>query len=67
MFPKGVEYLKAELPDFTFENHILTFDEKIEAYDEEFSFRFIEDTTDEGIVNVKDYKNKFLNICITPY
>ena len=61
MFPKGIDYIKSELPDFTFENNELRFDEIIDAYDEEFNFRFIADTGDELGKTLKDYQNEFLS------
>jgi len=55
MVEKGFKYVDYELPDFTLENNVLSFDEVIEGYDEEFKFYFFVNTdqniTDDSIRN----------------
>lgn len=47
MVNKGYEYMKNELPDFSYENGKLTFPERIYAYDEEYDIYMIADTGGE--------------------
>lgn len=42
------EYIKNEMPDFSYLNGNLEFHENINAYDSKFNFIFISDTTKEG-------------------
>ncbi len=44
---KGYQYVKNEMGDFSYENGTLNFSEKVYAYDSEYDFYLIADTTDE--------------------
>ncbi len=44
---KGYQYVKNEMGDFSYENGTLNFSEKVYAYDSEYDFCLIADTTDE--------------------
>lgn len=47
MVEKGMKYVENEMPDFLLDNAVLSIDENIEAYDEEFDFYFFADTDEE--------------------
>ena len=58
----AVNYIKEELPDFTFEDNILKFSQNVEAYDEEYRTRLIINTDDEiPSENLNDYERKMSN------
>ena len=59
MIPRGISYIENELPEFKFEDNNLKFDEKVEAYDEEFKFRLFINTDEDQEKSLEQYKDKF--------
>lgn len=58
MLTTGIKYISNELPDFSYNDGILNFQDKVEAYDHKYKFKLFIDTSD----NVSDdtlnnYKN----------
>lgn len=63
MINKGYQYLKNEMPDFSYENETLTVSEKVDAYDAEFDFYMIADTSDEiSADTLQEYRNKVKSV-----
>lgn len=55
---KGYEYMKNELPDFLYTDGNLKFEKEVKAYDEEYDFYMITDTTDEiSQEKLQEYKS----------
>ncbi len=58
MVSKGYEYMKSELPDFSYADGNLKFTQEVKAYDEEYDFYMITDTADEiSQEKLQEYKN----------
>lgn len=65
MIRKGYQYLKNEMPDFSYSDENLTFSEKVDAYDEEFDFYMIADTADEITDEImQEYRTKIKSVGI---
>lgn len=62
MLTRVYSYITRELPDFEYSDNGLSFNEKIDAYDNEFKFKLLVDT-DENVSDeqIKDYKTKVYN------
>lgn len=62
MLSKGKVYLENEFPEFTYEEGVLNLNEKIDAYDHEYEFKLLVDTTENlSDEEIKDYKTKTKN------
>lgn len=59
MVNKGYQYIKNEMPDFSYKDEKLQFSEIINAYDEEFDIYMIADTSETvDEKNMQEYKDK---------
>lgn len=62
MLNKGKIYLENEFPEFTYEDGSLKLDEKIDAYDHEYEFKLLVDTTENlSDEEIKNYKTQTYN------
>lgn len=62
MINRAYDYIRDEMPDFQYENEILSVPNKVDAYDEEYKFRLYINT-DENVneEQIKQYKNNIYN------
>ena len=59
MGDRALNYVKNELPDFSYENGELKFNDRVEAYDAENEFRLFIDTGDDAYnKKLEEYKSK---------
>lgn len=59
MVNKGYQYIKDEMPDFSYKDEKLLFSEIVNAYDEEFDIYMIADTSETvDEKNMQEYKDK---------
>lgn len=65
MVHKGYQYLCNEMPDFWYEDGRITWQEEVTAYDEEFDFYMITDSSDNlSDEKMKEYRNTIKSIGI---
>ncbi len=65
MVNKGYHYIQKEMPDFSYQNESLQFSENVSAYDEEFDFYMIADTSNDlSQEQMKEYRNKIKSVGI---
>ena len=58
MINKLSTYIQNELPNFTYENGVLKFDNNVDAYDDEYNLNFFVNTSDNVTENdITEYKN----------
>ena len=63
MVSKGYQYMQHEMPDFSYENETLQFSENVNAYDDEFDFYMIADTSDNLTEEkMKEYRNQIKSV-----
>lgn len=63
MVGKGYQYMQDEMPDFSYENEILQFSENVNAYDEEFDFYMIADTSEDlSEEKMKEYRDEIKSV-----
>lgn len=56
---KAYSYIVNELPDFEFKDNSLNFENKLDAYDDDYHFSLLADTTENlSEETIKEYKNK---------
>lgn len=62
MLNKGIKYVKNELPEFSYSDGKLNFDEYVESYDNEYGMSLIADTSSDITTDrIEEYENKILN------
>ena len=55
---RAYNYINNELPDFTYSDGKLSFENYVEGYDERYNFKIIIDTKDLDEKKINEYKNK---------
>lgn len=65
MLSKGMDYIRNELPEFSYANGNLEFSQKVQAYDEEYDITLIADTQEEiSEENLQQYEKNIKNVGI---
>lgn len=64
MVEKGMDYIRNELPEFSYADGNLAFSQKVQAYDDEYDITMIADTEEVSEESLQQYENDIKNVGI---